>query len=327
VIRRREFISLLGSAAATWPVAARAQQAAVPLVGALRSGTRGGAPQFEAAFRQGLASTGFEEGRNIAIDYRYDEGAPDRLSALAADLVRQQVAVIYAADNAAAIAVKAATATIPIVFRVGGDPVELGLVAGLSRPGGNLTGVSFLITATVAIRLQMLHEVAPRAADVGLLVNPLNPYTEANAREALGAASGLGLKLHVVRASSNSEIDAAFAALVQQRVQALAIDGDPLFTARRQQIAALTGHYAIPAIYTTRELPNVGLLMSYGASPSDAERLGGIYVGRILKGERPADLPVQQSVKIELVLNMIAAKVLGVSFPLTLLGRADEVIE
>jgi putative ABC transport system substrate-binding protein len=325
--RRRDFLTLLGGATAAWPLAARAQQPALPVVGYLRDGSRAAIPQFEAAFRRGLASMGFEEGRNVAIDYRYDEGASDRLAALAADLIRRQVAVIYAGNNAAAVAVKAATTTIPVVFRVGGDPVELGLVTSLSRPGGNLTGATFLGTATVAIRLQMLHEVVPGAAVVGLLVNPANPYSEANTREALEAARELGLKLQVVRARSDQDIDAAFATLVQQRAQALAIEGDPLFTGRRQQLAALMTRHVMPAIYTTRDFPDAGGLMSYGASAAEADRLGGIYVGRVLKGDKPADLPVQQSVKVELILNLIAAKVLGITFPLTLLGRADEVIE
>jgi putative ABC transport system substrate-binding protein len=325
-MNRRDLITLLGGAAA-WPLAARAQPTLLPVVGYLRSGSRASVTRLEAAFRQGLASMGFEEGRNVAIDYRYLESAPDRLSAFAADLVRRQVAVIYAGDNAVAVAVKATTTTIPVVFRVGGDPVQLGLVTSLSRPGGNLTGATFLATATVAIMLQMLHEVAPHAAVVGLLVNPANPYTEPNIQEALKAATELGVALHVARAGSDQEIDAAFATLVQQRAQALAIEGDPFFTARRQQLVALMTRHALPAIYATRDFADAGGLMSYGASNSEADRLGGVYVGRVLKGDKPADLPVQQSVKVELIINLIAAKVLGVTFPLTLLGRADEVIE
>jgi putative ABC transport system substrate-binding protein len=220
-----------------------------------------------------------------------------------------------------------APTTIPVVFRIGSDPIELGLVPSLSRPGGNLTGVSFLATATVAIRLQMLHEAVPNATIMGQLVNPTNPNAEPNTREAQEAAHKLGLELHVVNATSAQEIDTAFATLVQRRAQALVIDGGSLFSNRRQQLAALTTRYAMPAIFVQREFPDAGGLMSYGASNVDADRLGGVYVGRVLKGEKPADLPVQQSVKVELIINIITAKVLGVTFPLTLLGRADEVIE
>jgi putative ABC transport system substrate-binding protein len=324
--RRREFIMLLGGAAA-WPFAAPAQPSGLPVVGHLRSGSRPGDLAFEAAFRGGLGSMGFEEGRNVAIDYRYDELQTERLPALAADLVGRRVAVIYAATNAAALAAKAATTTLPVVFRVGGDPIQLGLVTSLSRPGGNLTGVTFLGTDTVAIRLQMLHEAVPQAAVMGLLVNPTNPYTQVNAREAQDAARKLGVELRVASASNRDEIDAAFAALLQGGVRALAIDADPLFTVRRGQLAGLTIRHALPAIYTTREFADAGGLMTYGAPVVDAERLAGVYVGRVLKGERAGDLPVQQSVRVELIINMTTAKLLGLTFPLTLLGRADEVIE
>jgi putative ABC transport system substrate-binding protein len=327
MIGRRDFISLLGAAAVGWPLAARAQQSGLPIVGYLRSGSRAANPFYEAAFRQGLASMGFEEGRNVAIDYRYDDLQSERLPALAADLIRRQVAVIYAGNNNAAATVKAATTAIPIIFRIGGDPIQLGLVTNLSRPSGNLSGVTFLATATVAIRLQMLREVVPKAAVMGLLVNPMNPYTEPNTAEAQDAARKLGLELHVVGAAGKDEIDAAFAALLQRGVQALAIDGDPLFSARRQQLAGLAIRHAMPAVYTTRDFPDAGGLMSYGASATEADRLAGAYVGRILKGEKPADLPVQQSVGVELIINLTTAKLLGLTFPLTLLGRADEVIE
>ena len=223
--------------------------------------------------------------------------------------------------------VKSATTTIPVVFRIGGDPIQLGLVTSLSRPDGNMTGVSFLSTATGAIRLQMMREAVPNAAVMGLLVNPANPNAELDTQEAQNAARKLGLELHVVGASNAQEIDTAFATLVQQRAHALVIDADPLFSNRRQQLTALTTHHTIPAIYATREFPDAGGLMSYGASNVDADRLGGIYVGRLLKGEKPADLPVQQAVKVELIINLITAKVLGITLPPTLLARADEVIE
>jgi putative ABC transport system substrate-binding protein len=235
--------------------------------------------------------------------------------------------LIYAADNPSAVAAKAATTTIPVVFRIGGDPVELGLVAGLNRPGGNMSGVSFLSTITGAIRLQVLHEAVPKATVLGLIVNPTNPNAEPDTREAQEAARKLGLELHVVSASNALEIETALATLVQRRAQALVIDGDSLFSNRRQQLAILTARHAMPAIYGTRDFPEAGGLMSYGASNIDADRQGGVYVGRVLKGDKPADLPVQQSVKVELIINLIAAKALGITFPVSLLTRADEVIE
>jgi putative ABC transport system substrate-binding protein len=324
-MRRRDFITLLGGTAA-WPVVARAQQP-IPVVGYLRNGSRAVVPHLEAAFRGGLGSMGFAEGRNIAIDYRYLEGEYDRLPAFAADLVRRQVAVIYVGDNATALAAKAATTSIPIIFRIGGDPVQLGLVTSLSRLAGNLTGVSFLATATEAIRLQMLHDAVPNAKVVGFLVNPTNANAEPDTREAQKAARELGLDLQVVSAGGNTELDAAFATLVQRRAQALAIEGDAFFTSRRQQIAALMMRHAMPAISNTRDFPDAGGLMSYGASSMDADRLGGVYVGRVLKGERIGDLPVQQSVKVELTINLTIARVLGLDIPPALLARADEVIE
>jgi putative ABC transport system substrate-binding protein len=326
-MRRREFISLLGGAAAAWPYAALAQQPTMPVVGYLRSGSAAGSVKNLAAFREGLGSIGYIEGRNVAIDYRYADFENDRLPALAADLIRRQVALIYAGDNPAALAAKAANTTIPIVFRMGGDPVSLGLVASLNRPGGNITGVSFLSTTTVAIRLQMLHEGVPKAAVIGALVNPTNPAAEPQTREAQEAARKLGLELHVLHASSDQDIDAAFATLVQRRAGALAIDGDTFFNTRMVQLAILSARHAMPAIYPTRVFPDAGGLMSYGASNIDADRLGGVYAGRILKGDKPTDLPVQQAVKVELIINMKTAKALGLTFPLTLLGRADEVIE
>jgi putative ABC transport system substrate-binding protein len=326
-MHRRQFIRLIGAAAA-WPIAAQAQHATTPLVGYLRSGSRVATIAYgEAPFRQGLGSVGFTEGRNVAIDYLYDENQYDRLQNSVADLLHQQVAVIYAGDNRAALSAKAANATIPIVFRIGGDPVQLGLVTSLNRPGGNITGVSFLQTTTAAIRVQMLHEAVPTATVMGLLLNPANPNAEPETRETQDAARKLGIELRVLSAENPHEIDAAFATMLQDRVQALLVVGDPFLSNRRQQLAVLAARHGLPAISANRDLPDSGGLMSYGASPVDAERLAGIYVGRILKGEKPADLPVQQSVKIELVINLIVAKALGITLPLTLLGRADEVIE
>jgi putative ABC transport system substrate-binding protein len=270
---------------------------------------------------------GFIPGRNVAIDHRYAENQNDRLPALAAELVHGRVAVIYAGDNVTTLTTKAATATIPIVFRIGGDPVQLGLVSSLNRPGGNITGVSFLATTTAAIRLQMLHEAAPNAIVIGLLVNPSNPLAEPDTRETRDAARKLGIALHVATSSNAQQVDGALAALVQQGAQALVIEGDPLFMNGRQQLAGLTARHAMPAIFSTRDFPEAGGLMSYGANIVDADRLGGVYVGRILKGDKPADLPIQQSVRVELIINMTAAKALGLTLPISLLGRADEVIE
>jgi putative ABC transport system substrate-binding protein len=283
--------------------------------------------KFDAAFRQGLGSMGFEESRNVTIEYRYTENQHDRLPELAADLVRRRVGVIYVGGTTEALAAKGATTTIPIVFRTGGDPIQLGLVTALNRPGGNSTGVSRLSTATGAIRLQMLHEAVPKATVMGLLVNPTTPLAEPDTREAQEAARKLGLELHVVGASSVQDIDAAFATLVQRRSQALVIDAAGLFNERRLQLAALCMRHAMPSISGNRDFPDAGGLMSYGTSVDDADRLGGVYVGRVLKGEKPADMPVQQSVKVDLIINLITAKVLGLTLPLTLLGRADEIIE
>jgi putative ABC transport system substrate-binding protein len=325
-IARREFIALFGGAAVAWPLTARAQQT-MPIIGYLRSGSRVASSEIETAFRQGLGTVGYVEGRNVSLDYNYAENQNDQLPVLASELTHRPVAVIYAGDSGSAIAAKRATSTIPIVFRTGADPIQLGLVASLNRPGSNLTGVSFLTTTTGAIRLQMLHEAVPKAKLFGLLVNPTNPTAEPDSREAQDAASKLGLDLLVVGASSAAEIDTAFVTFVQRGVQALVIDGNSLFSNRRKQLAALTMRHAIPTISTSRELPDVNTLMSYGASNVDADHLAGAYVGRVLKGEKPADLPVQQSVKVELILNLIAAKALGITFPATLLARADEVIE
>jgi putative ABC transport system substrate-binding protein len=327
-VKRREFITLLGSAAAAWPLAAGAQQPAMPVIGFLGSES----PESEAfrvtAFRKGLNEAGYIEGRNVAFEYRWAHGQYDRLAALASDLVRLQVSVIAAIGLApAALAAKAATTTIPIVFAVGGDPVKLGLVASLNRPGGNLTGVSFLVSMMEPKRLEILHEAVPNATVFGFLVNPNDLYAESGTSEMEAAAASLGRKLLVAKASVESELEAVYAKLMQQRVAALCVEADQFFLSRRDRLVALAARHRLPVIYNAREYVAAGGLMSYGTPLSDAHRLMGIYVGRILKGEKPADLPVQQSVKVEFVINMKAAKALGLTFPITLLGRADEVIE
>jgi putative ABC transport system substrate-binding protein len=327
-MKRREFIAGLGSAA-VWPLAARAQQP-MPVVGFLAVGSLDTRSRINvAAFHRGLAEMGYFEGRNVAMEYRWTDGQSDRLPAFAAELVRRQVAVMVAIGGTnAAFAAKAATQTIPIVFSSGSDPVEVGLVASLGRPGGNLTGVSLLITAVVAKRLELLHELAPAATSIALLANPANPVLAADeTRELQAAARVLGVNLLVLHASSPSEIDAAFATLVEQRVGALLVSSDADFSIRRDQIVALAARHAVLAIYQWREYTAAGGLMSYGPSLTDAYRINGVYTGRILKGEKPADLPVQQVTKIELVINMKAAKALGLTFPTALLVRADEVIE
>jgi putative ABC transport system substrate-binding protein len=321
-MRRREFITLLGGAAA-WPRVARAQQPAMPVIGFLG----GGSPQLGAAFRQGLGETGYVEGRNVTIEYRGAENQFDRLPALAADLVRRQVTVIYASSTRPSLAAKAATTTIPIVFYTGTDPVQSGLVASLNRPGGNLTGVSGLVVEVGPKRLEMLHEAVPTATLIGLLLNPTCPFVETESRDQQAAARILGLRLHVLYASAERDFDAAFETLVQVQAGGLVIGGDAFFTSRSEQLAALALRYAVPTIYQYREFAAAGGLMSYGGSGTETGRLAGMYTGRILKGDKPADLPVQRGTKVELVINMKTAKALGLTFPLTLLGRADEVIE
>jgi putative ABC transport system substrate-binding protein len=325
---RREFITLVGSAAAAWPLAVRAQQAGVPVIGWLGSTSPAPTSYILLAFRRGLNEVGYIDGQNVAIEYRWAEGRYDRLSALAADLVRRQVAVIVLGSTAAALAVKAATETIPVVFVIGTDPVKAGLVASLNRPGGNLTGASILHIEVTPKRLELLHELAPSATTVALLVNPTNPFAAPETRETQVAAGTLGLRLNILNASSETEIDHAFAALVEERAGALLVGADPLFqTSLRDQLVALAARHHVPAIYGYRETTAAGGLMSYGTSISDAWRLVGIYTGRILNGDKPADLPVQQSTKLELVINLKTAKSLGLDVPATLLARADEVIE
>jgi putative tryptophan/tyrosine transport system substrate-binding protein len=324
-MRRREFITLLGGAAA-WPLAARAQQPVVPTIGFLSSGSADALAY--PAFHQGLSEAGYVEGRNVAIEYRWGEDQYDRLPALAADLVRHRVAVIYSAGgNAAARAAKAATANIPIVFTTGGDPVRSGLVASLSRPGGNLTGFTQFATDLEEKRLQLLHEAAPNTAVVAVLVNPAHPDAETQLSDVQAAAQTIGRPILVLSASNEPGIDAAFATLLERKAGALLVAADPFLFGRRNQLVALTARHGVPAIYQWREFVEIGGLMSYGAVRGDAQRKAGLYVGRILKGEKPSDLPVQQATKFELAVNMKTAKALGLTMPPMLLARADEVIE
>ena len=326
-MKRRAFITLLGCAAASWPLAVRAQQA-MPVVGFLSTRAPSDDPLLIAAVRQGLKDAGYIEHQNVAIEYRFAENQNDRLSALAADLVHRQVAVIIAGPTPATLAAKAATATIPIVFEVATDPVALGLVASLNRPGGNVTGVTNLGAEVTPKRLQLLHELLPTVTSIALLINPSSPrVAEALLRDSQATANALGLTLHVLEASTEPELDTAFATLVRLRVGALAIGADPFFTSRSERLAALTVRHAVPAVYEFRDFVAAGGLIGYGSRIDNSYRLAGVYAGRILKGEKPADLPVQQSAEVELIINLKTAKALGLTVPITLLGRADEVIE
>ena len=326
-MRRRLFITLLTGAAA-WPSAMRAQQTAMPVIGFLG----GESPDLFAgrlrAFRQGLDEAGFVEDRNVAIEYRWARGEYERLPVLAADLVRQSVTVMVATQTPTLLAAKAATTIIPIVFLTGSDPVEVGLVASLSRPGGNMTGVANLTVEIGAKQLEFLHELVPAATVIALLVNPTDPIiVETLSKDLQTAARAIQRQMLVVSASTEREIDAVFTTLVQQKVGALVVGNDPFFNARPDQLVALAAGHAVPAIYPYREFATAGGLMSYGSNFADTYRLVGVYTGQILKGEKPADLPVQQSTKVELILNLKTAKALGITFPISLLGRADEVIE
>jgi putative tryptophan/tyrosine transport system substrate-binding protein len=330
MMRRRAFITLLGGAVAAWPLAARAQQGAMPVIGFLNSGSPGERTHLVAAFHQGLGETAYVDGRNVTIEYRWAQGRYDRLPALADELVRQQAAVITATgDTVSPRAAKAATTTIPIIFVMGGDPVAAGLVPSFNRPGGNITGVSLVASALaelVAKQLELLHELAPKAVVVGILLNP-RPSSEVDLSQLQSVARSKGLELVVLRANTDRDIEAAFAALVQKHAEALLIEPDVFFLDRREQLVALAARHAIPAVYSRREYAAIGGLMSYGTSLADAYRHAGIYTGRVLKGEKPADLPVLQPTKFELVINLKAAKALGLKVPLTLQVAADEVIE
>jgi len=327
-VRRREFVVLLGGAAAAWPLAARAQQPAVPVIGFLSAGSPDTFAYLVQAFRQGLSETGHAEGQNLAIEFRWAEGHYDRVPFLAAELVRRPVTVLAATTTPAALAAKAATTTIPIVFATDGDPVQLGLAASLSRPSGNITGVSNLNIEVAPKRLELAHELVPASTVIALLVNPANPLAEAVARDLHGAAGALGLQLHVLHASTEREFEPVFAAVAQLRAGALVIgSGDPLFGSRAAQLGALALRYAVPTIYQFREFATAGGLISYGGRFTDSYRQVGVYTGRILKGEKPADLPIVQSTKVELILNLKTARAIGLDVPAPLLARADEVIE
>jgi putative ABC transport system substrate-binding protein len=327
-MKRRDFITLLGGAAAAWPLAARAQQPAMPVIGWLSEATPATEANLLPSFRQALNAQGFVEGRNVAIEFRYAEAQIDRLPALAADLVRRQVSVIVASGSlAAATRAKTATTTIPIVFQTAADPVAFGLVSSLNRPGGNITGATSLNTEIGPKRLELLHELVPAVTVIGLLLNPASPTAETYSRDAQAAARSLGLELHVLHASTEREIDAVFTALVQLGAGGLVITPDSLFNSQREVLAAMTVRHAVPAIYQSSEFAAAGGLASYGGDIADQYRQIGVYVARILKGEKPADLPVQQSTKFRLIINLKTAKTLGLTVSNQMQLLADEVIE
>jgi putative tryptophan/tyrosine transport system substrate-binding protein len=325
-MRRREFITIVGGAAA-WPLVARAQQPAMQVVGFISARSRDTDAYLIAILHQRLKEVGYIDGDNVAFEYRWAAGQYDRLPELMADLVHRQVAVLVAGANVTALAAKASSATIPIVFVNGGDPVKLGLVARLNQPGGNVTGISFLLNALLAKQFELLHKLLPAATTIAVLVNPTNPSAKSETSDVLAAANTLGHRLLVVNAAAEQELDTAFATLVQQRADALLVGADPFLNGRADQIVALATKHGVPAIYPLREYVTAGGLMSYGASIADAFQQAGIYVGRILNGEKPSDLPVIQSTKLEFVINLKTAKVLGLTVPPSLLATADEVIE
>jgi len=326
-MRRREFIAFLGGALG-WPLTARAQQAEKPVVGFINAASAEGYTRQTAAFVKGLGEIGYVEGQNVSIEYRWAEGRVDRLPAMAADLVRKQVAVIAATSSPAAIAAKAATTTVPIVFETGADPIQLGLITNLSRPGGNVTGITQTNVEMAPKRLQLLYELVPTARVMALLVNP-NDLTlaEAYTRDVQAAARALDVELHILNASTETDLDAAFAMLAQLKAGGLVISGGAFLTSQSEKLAALAMRHSMPAVFTNREFVAAGGLLGYGSAIADAYRLVGIYAGRILKGDKPADLPVQQATRVELFINLKTAKALGLTVPNTLIGRADEVIE
>jgi putative ABC transport system substrate-binding protein len=327
-MRRRDFIALLAGAAAAWPLTARAQRQSVPSIGFLSTRSPGEAAPFTAAFRQGLKEIGLVEGENVTLDFRWANLQYDRLPALATDLIRNRVTVIAAVGGIhSGLAAKAATSTIPIVFVSAGDPVEFGLVPSLSRPGGNITGISMVTVALAPKRLELLHESVPPPGAIAMLVNPTSPYLGPETKDVQAAARTLGREVRVFNARAEREIDAAFATLVQQRAAAVLVSGDPFFDSQRDRLVALATRHAVPAIYQWREFATIGGLMSYGSSITDAYRQAGVYTGRILKGSKPADLPVIQPTKYELVINLKTAKALGLTIPPSVLLRADEIIQ
>jgi putative tryptophan/tyrosine transport system substrate-binding protein len=325
-MKRREFITLVGGVAA-WPLAARAQQPAMPVIGFLSNQTPDRAAERLRAFRRGLHEAGFVEGENVAIEYRWGEAQVDQLPVMALDLVHRRVSVIVATGNASALAAKAATSTIPMVFSVSEDPVRLGLVASLARPAGNATGINFLSAEVAAKRLELLRMLVPGAKHIAVLVNPAAPVTQTTLREVTAAASDMGLRIRILNATSSGEINAAFATLLRDRPDALFVSGGFLFSSRRVQLVHLATRHAMPATYSDREYAEVGGLMSYGSDLKESHRQVGIYTGRILKNAKPADVPVMQAIRHELVLNAETARILGITVPLTLLAIADEVIE
>ena len=326
-MRRREFISFIGGAAAAWPLAARAQQPAMPVLGFINGANAKGYTNQLDAFLNGLREAGYSEGNNVLIEYRWADGQYDRLPAMAADLVDRKVAVIAATGTPAALAAKAATTIIPIVFETGNDPIELGLVRSLNKPGGNVTGVAQLAVEIAPKRLELLHELVPTAKTMALLVDPTDVVSEKTTRSVQAAATSLGLKLHILNVTAEREFDAVFQNLIQLQPGGLVISGGQFFNSRSKQLAALALQYKMPTVFTYREFAANGGLMGYGTSLADAYRLAGVYAGRVIKGEKPADLPVQQATKVELIINLKTAKALGINIPHTLIGRADEVIE
>jgi putative ABC transport system substrate-binding protein len=326
-VRRREFIAGFAGAAAAWPLAARAQRTAMPVIGFLTARAPGEDEHLLAAFHHGLKEAGYVEGQNVMLEYRFAENQYHRLPTLAADLVRRQVSLIAATGTPTALAAKAATTTIPIVFSTADDPVATGIVPSLNRPAGNMTGMSFISAGLRAKNLELLHELVPRAFLFGLLVNPNNPNTAIQATDVQAAAGTLGKKIHLMNASTEREIDTTFASLAEQHIGALIVGTDPFFLSRCDQLVALAARHAVPTAYWLRQFVTAGGLMSYGTSLTDAHRQVGIYIGRILKGAKPADLPVVQPTKYELIINLKTAQALGLDIPPTLLARADEVIE